>query len=93
MPILLHEMWGLFMMAITLKPGLPLGEILSKRSVADLRKIASGYYIKGTSKMKKAELIDGIIQALHEPERLRELLLVIDDNAWSLFSTAAENWR
>lgn len=79
-----------FMMDITLKPGQSLGEILSKRPVTDLRKVASGYYIKGTSKMKKAELIDRIILALQEPERLRELLLVIDDNTWSLFRTAAE---
>lgn len=78
-------------MAITLQPGLSLGEILSARSVAALRKVASGYYIKGTSKMKKAELIDGIMQALQEPERLRELLLVIDEPSWTLFKTAYED--
>lgn len=72
-------------------PNMPLAEILCKRSVPELRKMAREFYIKGTSKMKKAELLDGVLAALKEPERLRELLLVIDANTWQLFRSAAEH--
>ena len=69
--------------------GVDLHTLLSQRSVAELRKLAAGFYIKGVSKKKKAELIAEITLALQEPERLRELLLVIDKDTWSLFKTAA----
>jgi len=71
-------------------PNMPLADILSARSVTELRKMAKGFYVKGTSKMKKVELLDAVLTALQEPERLRELLLIVDANTWQLFKTAAE---
>ena len=76
-------------MAAAISYEMNLQTLLSKRSVAELRKLASGFYVKGTSKMKKAELISEVALALQEPERLRELLLIVDKETWSLFRDAA----
>lgn len=40
--------------------------------------------------MKKAELITELVAALMEPERLRELLLVLDPAAWDIFYAVYE---
>lgn len=77
------------MTTITTSTDVDLHTLLSLRTVAELRKIASGFYVKGASKMKKAELITEVKHALQEPERLRELLFLIDKDTWLLFKTAA----
>lgn len=66
-------------------------EILSKKSVIELRELARSFYVKGSSKMRKVELISEVKAALMIPERLEELLYVLDSTAWQTFRTAAES--
>lgn len=68
---------------------LPLADVLSKKTVSELRDLAKGNYVRGVSKMKKAELIDSISLALQDQDRLAELLYVTDPSAWALFHQAA----
>jgi hypothetical protein len=63
----------------------PLREVLSAETVPELRKLAKGYYVEGTSKLKKAELIDAVTAALQERGRMEELLYVTDEQTWKLF--------
>ena len=56
-------------------------EILSKKSVIELRELARSFYVKGSSKMRKVELISEVKAALMIPERLEELLYVLDSAA------------
>lgn len=71
--------------------GLSLREILSGKTVAELRELAKGCYVKGTSKLKKIELVCAVYDALNDPERLSELLYVIDESTWILFQRAAQS--
>lgn len=66
-------------------------EILSKKSVIELRELARSFYVKGSSKMRKVELISEVKAALMIPERLEELLYVLDSAAWQTFRKAAES--
>lgn len=61
---------------------------LSKRTVPELKELAKGYYVKGTSKMNKSELISAVSVALCNPDRLAELLFVIDEPTWKLIQRA-----
>lgn len=69
---------------------LSLSEVLSKKTVTELRKMARGLYLKGSSAMRKEDLISSVFSALLVPERLEELLYVIDDETWTLFQAAYE---
>lgn len=69
---------------------LSLSKILSKKTAVELRKMARGFYVKGSSAMRKDDLISSVFSALLVPERLEELLYVIDDETWTLFQAAYE---
>lgn len=62
-----------------------LRELLSGKTVAALRVLAKGFYVKGTSTMRKPELISAVTEALKEPGRLEELLYVVGNQEWELF--------
>lgn len=64
---------------------------LSKKTVAELRKMAKGFKIKGYSRQKKQELVEGVSQELRDVDRFRELLYVIDPPLYHLFQQAAES--
>lgn len=68
-----------------------LEDVLSMRTVAELKELAKGFYVKGTSRMNKAALTDAVILALEEPERLAELLYIIDAPTYALFRRASES--
>ena len=69
---------------------LSLSKILSKKTAVELRKMARGFYVKGSSAMRKNDLISSVFSSLLVPERLEELLYVIDDETWTLFQAAYE---
>ena len=77
-------------MASSLCEKLSLPEVLSKTTVIELRKLARGLYVKGSSAMRKNDLISSVFSSLLVPERLEELLYVIDDETWTLFQAAYE---
>ena len=66
-----------------------LESILSNKTVKDLRELAKGCCIKGTTTKKKAELVQVVAEALQSPDRLAELLYIIDANTWEIFRKAA----
>ena len=47
-----------------------LAESLTLKSVPELRTLAKGYAIKGTSRMRKADLVQAVHSALTKPQRL-----------------------
>lgn len=47
--------------------------------------------MKGTSQMNKAALVCAVTDALKEPDRLSELLLVVDPQTYTLFRRASES--
>ena len=61
-------------MASSLCEKLSLPEVLSKTTVIELRKLARGLYVKGSSAMRKNDLISSVFSSLLVPERLEELL-------------------
>ena len=67
---------------------LSLSKILSKKTAVELRKMARGLYVKGSSSMRKQLLLNSVYAALLVSERLEELLYVIDDETWTLFQAA-----
>lgn len=77
-------------MASSLCEKISLSKVLSKKTVIELRKIARGFYVKGSSTMRKEALVSSVFSALLVPERLEELLYVIDDETWTLFQAAYE---
>lgn len=77
-------------MASSLCEKISLSKVLSKKTVIELRKVARGFYVKGSSTMRKEALVSSVFSALLVPERLEELLYVIDDETWTLFQAAYE---
>ena len=75
-------------MASSLYEKLSLPEVLSNKTVTELRKMARGLYVKGSSSMRKQLLLNSVYAALLVSERLEELLYVIDDETWTLFQAA-----
>lgn len=69
--------------------GQDLNTILSQLSISRLHKLASMLCVKDATKMRKADLIERIVQEPKKPEQLREFLLVLDKDAWSLFHAVA----
>ena len=62
---------------------------LSGRRVTELRELARSYYVSGYTRMKKADLIDAVFDALLDMERMTEILYVTDPKTWRLFQHAA----
>ena len=71
------------------EPVYSLLEILALRSVSNLRKLAHELHIPNTSKLRKAGLIQAVSEALELPERLEELLYVMEKPSWDFFCTLA----
>lgn len=65
--------------------------VLTRRTAAKLKVLSKGYYVKGTSQMNKAALVCAVTDALKEPDRLSELLLVVDPQTYTLFRRASES--
>lgn len=58
---------------------LSLSKILSKKTAVELRKMARGFYVRGSSAMRKEALVSSVFSALLVPERLEELLPVVQN--------------
>lgn len=71
------------------EPVYALSEILELRSVPNLQKLAHGLHIPNTSKFRKAGLIQVVSKALELPERLEELLYILEKPSWDFFRTLA----
>ena len=65
--------------------------VLAEASAAKLKELAKNYYVKGYSKMNKTALVQAVSAALREPERMEELLYIIDQPAFLLFRRAARS--
>ena len=66
-----------------------LESMLTNKTVKDLRELAKGCFVKGITKMKKAELVQELASALQTTDRLAELLYIMDANTWEMFRRAA----
>ena len=64
-------------MASSLYEKLSLLEVLSNKTVTELRKMARGLYVKGSSSMRKEALVSSVFSALLVPERLEDYLSII----------------
>lgn len=82
------ETLGLSFLAETV-PVCSLADVLALRPVSNLRQLAKGLHIPNTSKLRKADLIQAVIEALELPERLEELLYILEKPAWDFFRTLA----
>ena len=78
-------------MEINTYPSTSLRNILPRKPAAELRTLAKAYYVKGCSKMNKHDLAEAVCAELQVPERMEELLYVIDDPIWRMFQQAAGN--
>lgn len=58
---------------------------LATKCVEDLKKLARNYYVQGSAKMRKQELIGEVGRALVEPGRMEELIYVMNDGMWRDF--------
>ena len=54
-----------------------LDSALATKCVEDLKKLARNYYVQGSAKMRKQELIGEVGRALVEPGRMEELIYVM----------------
>ena len=54
-----------------------LDSALATKCVEDLKKLARNYYVQGSAKMRKQELIGDVGRALVEPGRMEELIYVM----------------
>jgi len=64
---------------------------LSQRHVPALRELAKSYYVSGYSRMKKAELVASVFEALLDMTRMTEILYVTDPRTWKLFQRLADD--
>ena len=80
-------------MEINTYPSTSLRNILPRKPAAELRTLAKAYYVKGCSKMNKHDLAEAVCAELQVPERMEELLYVIDDPIWRMSSPHVRHWR
>lgn len=67
-----------------------LDQLLNRKTVAELRPMGKGFKLPRYSKLRKAELIRGIRRELLDPNRLCELLYVLEPPVYQLFRQAAQ---
>ena len=60
-------------------------DILKDKTVSELRRIAAGIGCTGCSKLKKAELAEKVAGRLAEPETIRQVLLVMDEDEFKRY--------
>ena len=58
---------------------------LASKCVKELKILARSYYVRGSAKMRKQELIAAVKQALLEPGRMAELIYMMSDKVWRDF--------
>jgi hypothetical protein len=75
--------------ALTQKPVYTLRDILPYKTVAELKDLARLSKVAGFSKMKKAELVSALCQALPKPERVKAALSCLGQKQWDFFKKAA----
>lgn len=69
-----------------------LKDVLNRRPVALLRRMAMDCEIRGRSKMKKKDLVDALCTTIAEPEFILDVLSYIDQQQWDFIrSLIAEN--
>lgn len=71
------------------KPVYSLSETLSYKTVAELKSLAKLCDISGISKMKKAELVGALCEALPDRDNLEFLLHCLEWDEWEFFKKAA----
>ncbi len=71
--------------ALLCAPITPLHEILQRKTVADLKKLAAMLPIKNYSAMRKAELIDVAEKELLSESRMEDALLFVTNDEWDFF--------
>ena len=71
------------------RAGIALFELLMRRQISELRKLASRYSIKSANIMRKAELATAVQNSLLEPNRLRDILHTAEPVCWQLMYGAA----
>ncbi len=75
--------------ALTQKPVYTLQEILPHKTVAELRSLARINRISACGKMKKAELISALSEALPNPEIMKPALCCLEQQEWDFFQKVA----
>ena len=60
---------------------------LATKCVEELKELARSYYVQGSAKMRKQELVQEVGRALLEPGRMEELIYIMDDGVWHDFQT------
>lgn len=78
-------------MSYSIGESFSLGKSLEQKSVSELRRLAKACSLKGYSRMKRSDLVKVVCDALINPKRLEELLYVITEPAWTVFSRAVES--
>ena len=62
-----------------------LAEVLEKKTVEELKELASICEVKGYSKLRKAELINACADAINDEELFVEHLYLLSDKAWTFY--------
>lgn len=75
--------------ALIQKPVYTLQEILPHKTVTELRNLARVNKIAACSKMRKAELINALCEALPNPEIMKMALSCLEQKEWDFFKKAA----
>ncbi len=75
--------------AVKSAPGLMLHDTLNVKSTEALKKLASGYRIKGYTKLDREGLLHAVGEALLVPDRMEEVIYILEPAMWSLFTRTA----
>ena len=76
--------------AVKSAPGLTLHDTLNVKSTQALKKLASGYRIKGYTKLDREGLLHAVGEALLVPGRMEEVIYILEPAMWSLFTRTAK---
>lgn len=63
---------------------------LASKYVEELKILARSYYVRGSAKMRKQELIAVVKQAMLEPGRMAELIYMMSDKVWRDFQKVCQ---
>ena len=77
--------------ALIQKPVYTLREILTQKTVADLKELARTVQAAGYSKMKKQELVDAVCESLPNQKYLEMALTGFEKDEWDFFKKTARN--
>jgi len=71
------------------KPGSSLQDTLNVKTVVELKMLAKAYYVKGYTKLAKRGLIESVGTALLNPNRMEEVLYILEPTEWTLLNKTA----